>query len=436
VSVNSQDYVKWFRHSSPYINAHRDKTFVIMLPGAAIQDDNFANIIHDLALLHSLGIKLVLVHGARPQIEAQLDQANVESTVHQSLRVTDQDHLTEIIQAVAAARTEIESALSSGLPNSPMHGARIRALGGNIITAKPYGVLDGIDLQHTGKVRSVDVASVEMILNSKSIALVSPLGYSPTGEVFNLSYMDVATEIASALRADKFIAYTSQSGFCNQQGELIHQLTLQECAAQLALLDAAHEHSQSLQACFSACKRGVNRAQIISYKDDGALLQELFTREGSGTLVHNDTYETIRPANIDDVGGILELIEPLEQQGVLVRRSRERLESEINQFTVMEMDGTVIACAALYIHEKRAELACVATHLEYQNGGRAAKLLQAIEKQATHQHMSELFVLTTQTAHWFIEQGFAEADVAHLPESKQDLYNFQRNSKIFIKLLA
>jgi amino-acid N-acetyltransferase len=407
-----------------------------MLPGAALQDSNFIDIIHDIALLHSLGIKLVLVHGSRPQIDSRLKQSDIHSTLHGSLRITEKQHLSEIIQAIGEAKTQIEAALSTGLPNSPMHGSSIRSFSGNFIAAKPWGVVDGIDLQHTGKVRKVDTAALGMILNNKAIALVSPLGYSPTGEVFNLSFIDVATEIASSLQADKLIAYTADNGFCNQQSNLLRQLTLQECAAQLSLLDASHEHSQSLQACFEACKNGVNRAHMISYKTDGALLQELFTRDGSGTLVHNDTYETIRAATINDVGGILELIEPLEKQGVLVRRSRELLESEINQFTVMEMDGTIVACAALYIHANNAELACVATHLDYQKGGRAATLLRAIEQQAIYQGVTQLFVLTTQTAHWFMEQGFQEANLDQLPESKKDLYNFQRNSKIFTKALS
>ncbi len=436
MSANSQDYVKWFRQSSPYINAHRGRTFVIMLPGAALQDDNFANIIHDIALLHSLGIKLVLVHGARPQIDARLAQQAIESDFQQSLRVTDQQHLQAIVQAITGARCQIEAALSTGLPNSPMHGASIQALSGNYVTAKPWGVVNGVDLQHTGKVRKIDNQLLATALDNQAIALVSPLGYSPTGEVFNLSFADVATEIAKALQADKLIAYTSEDGFRDQQGQLLRQLTLAECACELEKLEADNDHSQSLQACYSACQFGIPRGQMISYRKDGALLQELFTREGSGTLVHSDTYESVRGATIDDVGGILELIVPLEQQGVLVRRSRELLESEIERFTVMEMDGTIVACAALYPHDTdMAELACVATHPDYRKGGRAALLLQAMERQALTQGVAKVFVLTTQTAHWFLEQGFVAADLNTLPESKKSLYNFQRNSKIFIKTL-
>lgn len=434
----AQNYVKWFRQSSPYINAHRNKTFVLMLPGAAMQSENFHNIIHDIALLNSLGVRLVLVHGARPQIDARLGLEHSNSDFHEQWRVTDATQMTGVSQAVGEVRFAIEAALSTGLPNSPMHGAHIRVVGGNFVTAKPIGVINGVDLQHTGKVRRVDSAALHQALDNGTIAVVSPLGYSPTGELFNLSFAEIATQVASALKADKLIAFTSETGFYDHDGNLCRQLSVSECAQQLTQLEQDHDRSQSLQACYDACQLGVPRAQIISYQEDGALLQELFTRDGSGTLVHRDNYEVIRQANIDDVGGLLELIEPLEQQGALVRRSRELLESEIDRFTILEKDGTIIACAALYPFGENpttAELSCVATHSEYRKGGRAKMVLDAIESKARKQGIRELFVLTTQTAHWFLEQGFVGAALDRLPEEKQSLYNFQRNSKVFIKPL-
>jgi len=435
---NSQGYVKWFRQSSPYINAHRGKTFVVMLPGAAMLDANFANIIHDIALLNSLGVRLVLVHGARPQIDARLHVDGKASVFFKQWRVTDVNEVIPVAQAIGEVRFSLEAALSTGLPNSPMHGAHIRVAGGNYVTAKPIGVIDGVDLQHTGKVRRIDSQNLHQALDNQAIVVVSPLGYSPTGEMFNLCYAEVATQVAAALKADKLIALNSETGFFNRKGELLRQLSLSECAEQLQYLESDHDKSQTLQACYNACKQGVTRAQIISYREDGALLQELFTRDGSGTLVHRDNYEFVRQATIDDVGGLLELIEPLEQQGALVRRSRELLEAEINQFTILEKDGAILACAALYPFldgSNMAELACVATHPDYQKGGRAGLVLEAIEAVAEKQKITELFVLTTQTAHWFIEKGFVSASPDRLPSKKQSLYNLQRNSKIFIKSL-
>lgn len=430
------DHVSSFRQTSPYIKAYRNKTFVIMLPGAAVTHGNFANIIHDIALLNHLGVRVVLVHGARQQIEQALAASAIKTQIHHGKRVTDTKALSCFIQAVGATRFAIESALSTGLPNSPMHNADIQVRSGNVVTAMPCGVVDGVDLQYTGKVRKVDDGGLDEMLFNGSIALISPLGYSATGEIFNLAYTEVATEIAVALDADKLIAFTKANGVLDDNGELKRQLTLLQCEKLLLRKETTDSHF-SLKACYSVCDRGVNRAQIISYTEDGALIKELFTRDGFGTMVHRDSYELIRRARIADVGGILNLIEPLEEDGVLVRRSRERLEQEIEHFTVMEIDGTIVCCAALYpfIQSNAGELACMATHPEYRGNGRAAKLLAHIEKQADKLKMGQLFVLTTQTEHWFLEQGFKNSSLEILPKERLKLYNYQRNSKIFVKAL-
>lgn len=434
---STHDYVKWFRHSSPYINAHRGKTFVLMLPGEALVHANYGNIIYDIALLSSLGVRLVVVHGARPQIDARLAESGIASRFHRNLRVTDADNLERVTQAIGQARIQMEAALSTGVPNSPMHGARMQVISGNFVVAMPHGVLDGVDLQHTGKVRRVNTRSLNSVLDSGAIALLSPLGYSTTGEAFNLSFSDVATHVATALKADKVLAFIEADGVQNRTGELIRQIALQDCKA---FLEDEGEHisgdmKQALHACYLACLQGVPRAQLVSYATDGAMLSELFTRDGLGTMVHSDSYEQLRRATIDDVGGILELLSPLENDGTLVRRSRELLETEIERFHVLEKDGTIIACAAIYPFEESAELACVVTHPDYRKGGRASTLLTQMEKIARRQGIKQLFLLTTQTAHWFIEQGFVQAQIDDLPVARRRLYNYQRNSKIFIKNL-
>lgn len=406
-----------------------------MLPGEALGHENFSNIIHDIALLNSLGVRLVLVHGARPQIDARLLQAGNSSQFHHNLRVTDSASLSYVIQAIGEACITVEAALSTGLPNSPMHGAHMQVLTGNFAVAMPHGVIEGVDLQHTGKVRKVNTRSLHTALDSGAIALLSPLGYSPTGEVFNLSFSDVATHVAISIKADKLIAFVDSDGVNDSNGELLRQLSLQECKNFLeSNKESAHpDLRQALNACYLSCLQGVPRAQLVNYATDGALLTELFTRDGLGTMVYSGQYEQLRTASIDDVGGILELISPLENEGILVRRSREVLETEINKFSVMEKDGTIIACAALYPYGDMAELACVITHPDYRKSGRAATLLQQMEHQARKQHIKQLFLLTTQTAHWFIEQGFAPGNLSDLPIARQSLYNYQRNSKIFVK---
>ncbi len=437
MSATVGDYVKWFRHSSPYINAHRGKTFVLMLPGEALDHPNFANIVHDIALLDSLGVRLVLVQGARPQIDKRLQEAGISSQFHRQQRVTDSASLSAVIEAVGSTRITVEAALSTGLPNSPMHNARLQVISGNFVVAMPQGVIDGVDLQHTGKVRKVNVQALNHVLDSGAVALLSPLGYSPTGEVFNMAYTDVACQVAVALKADKLLAFIDSDGLRDSRGGLLRQLALQECRQFLSESGdtVAPELQQVLNACYLGCLGGVTRAQLVNYQVDGALLTELFTRDGVGTMVHLDNYEQLRTASIEDIGGILELLAPLEQEGVLVRRSRERLEAEINHFSVLEKDGTIIGCAALYPFGEAAEIACLVTHPDYRNSGRAAALLTRLEGMARQQQVQRLFLLTTHTAHWFIEQGFAQGKLDDLPVTRQQMYNYQRNSKIFIKEL-
>lgn len=438
LSTESNAFIQWFRNASPYINAHRGKVFVIMLPGECIEHGNFHLLVNDIALLNSLGIRLVLVHGANQQINAQLQQAGLTASFHQGLRVTEPAHLPHVCQAVGALKIKLEAALSAGLPNSPMQGAHIKTVSGNFVTAMPRGVIEGIDFHHTGKVRRVDTAAVNRGLDQGAVVLVSNLGFSLTGEVFNLTYSEVATHLATTLRADKLIALSNSRGVFDEGGQLLREFTLNHCQQQLDRFPEPLTLSQqSLAACYQACRQGVPRAHLISYEEDGALLEELFTRDGSGTMIYNNSYESLRDATIDDVGGILELLEPLEKQGLLVRRSRELLETEIGRFKVIEKDGTLIACAALYPFDGGAgEIAAVATREAYRRQGRGALLLKHLEQAAVEQHIHTLFILTTQTAHWFIEQGFREGRPEDLPKDRQQLYNYQRKSKVFVKKLS
>jgi amino-acid N-acetyltransferase len=438
------NYVEFFRHCSPYINAHRGKTLVLMLDGEALAADSFANIANDLALLNSLGLRLVLVHGGRPQIEERLAQQRIKTRLHHHLRITDNQTLACVKQVIGALRTEIEAQLSMGLPNSPMHGAKLRVCSGNFVMAKPLGVVDGVDYCHTGEVRRVDSEAINQLLDQGSIVLLSNLGYSPTGEVFNLAIEDVAAQVAIKLKADKLICFGDQAGIVHDSGERHSELLIKAAERLLqqyldGLTDPQQPHSQlarQLTAITQACRGGVERGHLISYLKDGALLTELFTREGAGTMVLQESYEQLRQATIDDVRGILELIRPLEQSGVLVRRSRELLENEIERFVLIERDGSLIGCAALYPYQDgSAELACVAVHEQYRGGQRGERMLAQIKQQAKAQGIKRLFVLTTRTAHWFLEQGFIEAERSSLPDGKQALYNLQRNSKVFAKML-
>ncbi len=433
--MKSNDWLHGFRHSSPYINAHRGRTVVLTMPGDAIEHRNFINIIHDIALLSSLGVRLVVAFGGRPQIQSRLDDAGLESTFSRGLRVTPDDHLPLVMEAIGGLRAYIESQLSMGLVNSPMHNARIRVSSGNYVTAKPVGVLDGIDYGYTGRVRRVDSRGIEQMLELGHIVLLPPMGYSPTGDAFNLSYEDVGSQVAAALQAEKLIVFIDDEGLLDEDGSLIRELSARQASERLNDNTVTGHDATLLKAACDACVKGVRRAHIISYAEDGALLEELFTRDGSGTLVSGDNYEQIRQARVEDIGGILELIQPLEEQGVLVRRSREMLETEIDRFVVAERDGTIVGCAALYNYpdEGAGELSCFAVDPSYRRAGRGDDILAMVEKLARSQGIRKLFVLTTQTEHWFRERGFEPTAVQDLPGPKLAAYNTQRNSKVFVK---
>ena len=431
------EFVTGFRHSAPYIHAHRGRTFVIAFSGEAIADAGFAGLIHDFALLHSLGIRLVLVHGARPQIERRLKERGAEIRYANGLRITDDAALGCVKEAVGTVRVDLEAMLSMGVSNTPMSGARIRVASGNFVTAKPVGVREGVDYCHTGEVRRIDGAALRQQLEDQRIVLLSPLGYSPTGEVFNLSAEEVAMHAAIELRADKLILLLDGPGLA-QGRRPVRQLSPGDGERLLSSRRSLSEDlARHLTSAVEAAKRGVRRAHLVSRSVDGALLQELFTRDGVGTLVTTEVYEGLRQATIDDVGGILELIAPLETEGVLVRRSRELLEMEIGRFMVVERDGMITACAALYPYadDRVGELACLAVHPDYRDEGRGDNLLAALEDKAARDGIRRLFVLTTRTAHWFRERGFEPATVDDLPVRRRDLYNYQRKSKVFIKAL-
>lgn len=431
------DHVNWLRNATPYINAHRDHTFVIMLPGEGVEHPNFENILHDLVLLHSLGVRLVLVHGSRPQIERRLQQRGVQALCHNGLRVTDAEALECVMEAVGALRVTIEARMTMDMASSPMQGARLRVAGGNLVTARPIGVVDGVDFQHTGEVRRIDRKGIARLLDERTIVLLSSLGYSPTGEIFNLACEDVAMTAAIALGADKLILFGEEAGILDAEGQLLRELTPLQSAPLLARLGNS-DQGELLEAAVEACRQGVRRSHIVSYANDGALLTELFTRDGSGTLVTQEQFERLREADIEDVGGLLDLIRPLEEQGILVRRSREVLEREITQFSIVERDGLIIACAALYPvpDSDWGELACLAVNPDYRQGGRGDELLERIEQRARAQGLKTLFVLTTRTAHWFQQRGFKPCSVDRLPPARASLYNFQRQSKVFEKPLV
>ena len=412
---------------------------MIMIGGETIADDNFDDIVADIALLQSLGIRLVLVFGARPQIDGSLAQAGIRSRFHKRIRVTDSDSFRIIKQVCGGLQLEITSRLSMGLINTPMQGARLNVVSGNFVTAQPIGVDDGIDYCHSGKVRRIDCEGIRRQLEQNAIVLVSPVGFSVTGESFSVNAEEIAAQVAIHLKADKLIAFCSSQGVINQDGHVVSELFPEQAEEYLNALEQQGDDSSGtaryFHAAIASCRAGVPRCHLVSYKEDGALLQELFTRDGIGTQIVRQSAEQARAATIDDIGGILDLIHPLEAEGILVRRSREQREMEIDHFSIIERDGLVIGCAALYPfpEDGMAEMACVAIHPEYRSSSRGDRLVAKIEEHARRQNIHKLFVLTTRSIHWFRERGFEPVEVSDLTMAKQKLYNYQRRSKILLK---
>lgn len=401
--------------------------------------DDFDHHVHDFALLNSLGIRLVLVHGIRPQIDQRLTKLNVNALFHNNLRITDDVALQCVKEAAGLVRVEIEALLSMGLANSPMAGAKIKVASGNFVTAKPIGVIDGIDYCHTGEVRRIDSAAIHQQLDQDNVVLISPVGYSPSGEVFNLSAEQVATAVSIALKAEKLVLLTEQSCCNPDNGEQVQQMTTAEAGAFLQKHpDISASVSLSLKAAIQSCQSGIDRVHLINRAINGALLLELFSRDGIGTLISSTAFEELRPATLNDIGGILELIKPLEQQGKLAKRSREKIEMEIADYVVIERDGLIIGCTALHPFEQSqfGAIACLAVHPDYQGSRRGNRMLEYVYRRAAELKLKKLFVLSTQTMHWFIERGFLSSDIADLPDQLKVLYNPQRNSKVLCKEIA
>lgn len=434
---NPTQFVAWLRSVAPYIHAFRGKTFVVAFPGELVRAGALPVLAHDLSLLHALGIKVVIVYGSRPQVEEQLALRNEQSRFHDGLRITDAVALECAKEAAGELRLDIEAAFSQGLPNTPMANAAIRVISGNFVVARPMGIIDGVDLEHTGLARKIAYETIQPILNNGGLVLLSPLGFSPTGEVFNLAMEDVAVAAAISLRADKLIFITETPMMTDAGGSEIHEVSVHQAQAVMASdclpSDAAYYFSNGIRACQS----GVPRAHIVPFSTDGSVLLEIFTHDGVGTMISAQNLESLREASIEDVGGILRLIEPLEADGTLVKRGRELIEREVDYFSVIEHDGVIFGCAALYPFpaEKMAEMACLTVSPDSQAQGDGERLLKHLENRARAAGFKKLFVLTTRAAHWFLKRGFINASLDDLPKDRQNMYNWQRKSLVLIKNL-
>ena len=441
-------FVPWFRSVAPYIHMHRGKTFVVGMAGEAVAAGKLQNIAQDLALIQSMGVKIVLVHGFRPQVTEQLRAKGHPAKYSHGMRITDEVALDCAQEAAGQLRYEIEAAFSQGLPNTPMAGSTVRVISGNFITARPVGVLDGVDFQHSGLVRKVDVGGITRTLDFGAMVLVSPFGFSPTGEAFNLTMEEVATSVAIALQADKLIFLAEIPGVrvkplepASEDNPIDTELPLAAAEQHLASLPNANKPTDMafyLQHCVKACKAGVERSHIIPFATDGSLLLEVYVHDGIGTMVVDEKLENLREAAPDDVGGILQLIEPFENDGTLVKRDRNEIERDIANYTIVEHDGVIFACAALYPYPeaRTGEMAALTVSPQTQGQGDGEKILKRVEQRARAMGLESIFVLTTRTMHWFLKRGFVQVDADWLPEARKRKYNWDRKSLVFVKKLV
>ncbi|XAH25788.1 amino-acid N-acetyltransferase [Xylophilus sp. GW821-FHT01B05] len=442
-------FVPWFRSVAPYIHLHRGKTFVVAIAGEAIAAGKLQTIAQDIALIQSMGVKIVLVHGFRPQVNEQLLAKGHEPKYSHGIRITDSVALDCAQEAAGQLRYEIEAAFSQGLPNTPMAGSTVRIISGNFLTARPVGIVDGVDFKHSGLVRKVDTAGILRSLDFGAMVLLSPFGFSPTGEAFNLTMEEVATSVALELQADKLIFLTEVPGIRlrptepegeNDDNPIDTEMPLATAERLLAELPAPllpTDPGFYLQHCVTACKGGVERSHILPFAVDGALLLEVYVHDGIGTMVIDEKLEELREATADDVGGILQLIEPFEKDGTLVKRSRTEIERDADHYSIVEHDGVIFACAALYPYAeaRTGEMAALTVSPQSQGQGDGEKILRRVEQRARAMGLSSIFVLTTRTMHWFLKRGFQPVDPDWLPEARKRKYNWDRKSQVLVKKL-
>ncbi len=433
---STTQFVDFFRSVAPYIHAFRGETFVIGFGGELVQAGKLNALVQDLSLIHALGIKLVIVHGSRPQVNEQLRLKGLEPAFVGNQRITDAQALECAKEAAGEIRLDLEALFSQGLPNTAMQNARVRVISGNFVTARPVGVVNGIDFMHTGMVRKVDADAIRTVLASNTVVLMSALGFSPTGEAFNLAMEDIAVQTAIALNADKLMFLTETPSLRDTQGHVLTELEYDDAEAMLKAGAIPEIEANYVRHLVQACKGGVERTHLVPFEQDGACLLEVFTHDGIATMITEEALEKLRLATNDDVASILSLIEPLIADGTLVSRTPDIIERDIEQFSVLEHDGKIFGCAVLYPYSQQmGEMACLTVSQVSQGTGDGERILKHIEQRAKAAGIKHLFVLTTRAMHWFIKRGFKPASVTDLPPERQATYNKERKSQVLVKRL-
>jgi amino-acid N-acetyltransferase len=414
-----------------YVPQYRDKTFVIALDGAVVEEDNFRNLLLDIALLRSLRVEVALVHGAGLQIRRLAEETGQAASNLDGTGVTD----FATLQLALNAANRVTHEILEGLSATDLRGGCT-----NAVVAHPAGILQGLDHQHTGKVDRVDVPLLRALMEHDVIPVIPPLGMDGEGNTYRLNSDAVAVEVAQALHAVKLIYLTNAEGI-TVAGELLRQLTAEEAESTLKSHRAdipATVVSKLVQAV-RAARNGVPRVHIIDGRVEEGLLAEVFSNEGIGTLVYTNEYQAIRRARKKDSRAIFHLIQTGMENDELVRRTLPEIERQIDDFYVFEVDGTPAGCAALheFADVRKAEIACVCVSPKYENQGIGGRLMQFVEAQARSRGLAELFCLSTQAVNYFVQKGgFRLGTPDDLPAARRERYERNgRRSQVLAKTL-
>ena len=415
-----------------YIPQFREKTFILAVDGAIVTDENFATLLLDVAVLRSLNIRVVLVHGASAQIKALADDQKIQASDLGGGGVTDATTLNLALTAANRLTHEILEGLSAN---------DLRATSTNAIIAHPMGIIQGVDHLFTGKVERVDVEMLQSLLNQGVVPVIPPLGFDGDGKTYRVNSDGVALAVADALKAIKLIFITTQDGLV-YSGKLIRQMLVAELEKLLSQNSAGFlpEILSKAQHAAAACKAGIPRVHIINGRVDEGLLAEVFSNDGIGTLIYANEYQQIRPAKKKDIRAIQLLTKAAVEADELVKRTRASIEKSLGDYYLFEIDKNPVACVALHIYpeQKKGELACLYVNPSFENQGIGRKLIQFVENKAREMALGELITLSTQAFTYFQSKGgFAEGTPDDLPSARREKYEQSgRNSKVLVKKLA
>jgi amino-acid N-acetyltransferase len=414
-----------------YIPRFREKVFVLALDGAVVTDENFANLLLDVAVLRSLSIRVVLVHGASAQIKSMAEEQGVTASNLDGAGVTDATTLKLALTAANRLTHEILEGLSAN---------DLRAVTTNAVIAHPLGILQGVDHLFTGKVERIDVEMLQKLFDNGMVPVVPPLGFDGDGRTYRVNSDSVAVSLAEALRATKLIYITTTDGI-RVGDQIIRQMLVAELESVLALQkqSVAPDVLSKATHAVIACKAGIPRVHIINGCVDEGLLAEVFSNEGIGTLIYANEYQQIRRAMKKDIRSILNLTKASVATAELVKRTRATIEKQLNDYYLFEIDKNTVACIALHIYpeQKKGELACLYVSPSHENQGIGSKLIQFVESRAKEMGLGELITLSTQAFAYFQSKGgFSEGSPDDLPPGRRDKYDTSgRNSKVLVKKL-